>query len=207
MVNRMRGTIYLNFSGLAYTLLIILIYFIRPRTNSNEQKVYGLILISSFFELLMGLLSTYAIYYNASNFLINLTGKLFLFSTLLWIELFTIYIICISKYCSKKGTIISVICTSIISTVLLFLLPLNYIKSGNIIYSEGLASVMTYLFAFVCVIICVILALKNRKEKDKRFLPLWLFITLGFIIMIIQIMKPEVFLIVPFEPSTIKKSA
>ena len=199
MVSKMGGTIYLNFSGLAYTLLIMLIFFIKPKTNSKEQKIYGLLIINSFFELLFGLLSAYAIYYRKSLFYMNITGRFFLVSMLIWVFLFTIYIINISRNCNQRiiFRIISVVFSIFI--VLVFILPLNYVTKDNLIYSEGLANSFTYLFAFVCIFICIILGIKNIKEKDRRFLPLWVFITFGVGIMVLQMLMPSVFLIVPFE--------
>ena len=199
MVSKMGGTIYLNFSGLAYTLLIMLIFFIKPKTNSKEQKIYGLLIINSFFELLFGLLSAYAIYYRKSLFYMNITGRFFLVSMLIWVFLFTIYIINISRNCNQRSIfrIISVVFSIFI--VLVFILPLNYVTKDNLIYSEGLANIFTYLFAFVCIFICIILGIKNIKEKDRRFLPLWVFITFGVGIMVLQMLMPSVFLIVPFE--------
>ena len=195
----MSGTIFLNFSGIVYTLMIMAVFFLKPKTNSNEQKIYGGILVVALFELIIGLFSTYTIYHDTSSFYTNLVGRLFLFTTLAWIALFTIYTINISKKCNQKKLYIFVISSLILSTIMMFILALKYINSNGVIYSEGVATIVTYTFAFVCIIICITLALKNIKEKDKRFLPLWIFVTLGFCVMIVQMLNPNVFIIVPFE--------
>ena len=41
----------LTFSGMVYILLIIIIYFKRKRIKSKENKIYSLLLISTFVEL------------------------------------------------------------------------------------------------------------------------------------------------------------
>ena len=95
--------IFLNFSGIVYTLMIMAVFFLKPKTNSNEQKIYGGILVVALFELIIGLFSTYTIYHDTSSFYTNLVGRLFLFTTLAWIALFTIYTINISKKCNQKN--------------------------------------------------------------------------------------------------------
>ena len=47
----------LTFSGMVYILLIIIIYFKRKRIKSKENKIYSLLLISTFVELLLGMVS------------------------------------------------------------------------------------------------------------------------------------------------------
>ena len=47
----------LTFSGMVYILLIIIIYFKRKRIKSKENKIYSLLLISTFIELLLGMVS------------------------------------------------------------------------------------------------------------------------------------------------------
>ena len=62
----MNGTIYLNFSGLLYTFLIAFCFFSKKRVNSHETKIYSGLLIVSILELVIGLVSTYCIYFNVN---------------------------------------------------------------------------------------------------------------------------------------------
>ena len=194
----MNGTIYLNYSGLIYTILIALCFFIKPKTHNKEQKIYGCLIACSFFELIFGLLSAYSIFYNMNSYIINIIGRFFLFGTLLWIFIFTLYILNISKLKHKVIKILLIL-IFILSTILLFVLPLQYINKDNLIYVEGIALYSLYGASFIQIIICIIMGFKNIKKKDKRFIPLWTFIILGTIIMFIQMLIPQVFLIVPFE--------
>ena len=47
----MNGLIFLNYSGLVYTLLLTICFYSKKRTNTNEQKIYGVMLIISLLEL------------------------------------------------------------------------------------------------------------------------------------------------------------
>ena len=194
----MNGTIYLNYSGLLYTILIAICFFVKPKTHNNEQKIYGCLIVCSFFELIFGLLSAYSIFYNMNNHLINLIGRFFLFGTLVWIFIFTLYVLNISRLKSKIIKVL-LFTTFILSAVLLFILPLQYVNRDNLIYAEGIALSSLYISAFTQIVMCVLIGIKNIKTKDKRFIPLWIFIVLGTIIMFVQMLIPEVFLIVPFE--------
>ena len=40
----------LTFSGVVYTLLIIIIYFKNKRIKTRENKIYSLLLVSTFLE-------------------------------------------------------------------------------------------------------------------------------------------------------------
>ena len=133
-----------------------------------------------------------------NSYIINIIGRFFLFGTLLWIFIFTLYILNISKLKHKVIKILLIL-IFILSTILLFVLPLQYINKDNLIYVEGIALYSLYGASFIQIIICIIMGFKNIKKKDKRFIPLWTFIILGTIIMFIQMLIPQVFLIVPFE--------
>ena len=56
----------LTFSGVVYTLLIIIIYFKNKRIKTRENKIYSLLLVSTFLELLLGLFGYFSII-NISN--------------------------------------------------------------------------------------------------------------------------------------------
>ena len=54
----------LTFSGVVYTLLIIIIYFKNKRIKTRENKIYSLLLVSTFLELLLGLFGYFSIINN-----------------------------------------------------------------------------------------------------------------------------------------------
>ena len=192
----MNGTIFLNFSALIYTLLIAVCYFNKERLRTKEQKVYSCLIFVSIYELLMGLFSTITIYYNIVN-LMDMAGKLFIIGTFLWIFVFTLYIIFISNI--KQQILKFFLYLTIISFILIIILPLNYIYNGDVMYSEGLALIVVYSYTLIQILVCICLGIKNLKKYDKRFIPLWCFIILGTIFTYIQYLMPEVFLIVPLE--------
>ena len=94
----------LTFSGMVYILLIIIIYFKRKRIKSKENKIYSLLLISTFVELLLGMVS-YILIINIENmaYITRIINVLYLISLDSWILFFMLYVISISSdFNSKK---------------------------------------------------------------------------------------------------------
>lgn len=48
----MNFNLWLTFSGVVYTLLIIIIYFKNKRIKTRENKIYSLLLVSTFFRII-----------------------------------------------------------------------------------------------------------------------------------------------------------
>ena len=198
----MNGTIYLNFSGLLYTFLITFCFFSKKRVNSHETKIYSGLLIVSILELVIGLVSTYCIYFNVNYIFKAIFGKLFLIAMLLWISLFTLYIIYISSTIAvKKQNIAANVLkiSTILFALLIVFLNLTYVKNGSFIYSVGASQTSLYIASLLAIIVMTISGIKNIHHINRKYIPLSLFILIGSILMVIQFLMPEVFLIVPFE--------
>ena len=102
----------LTFSGVVYTLLIIIIYFKNKRIKTRENKIYSLLLVSTFLELLLGLFGYFSII-NISNipYVTRIINVLYLISLDSWILFFMLYVVSISfDFESKK--IYSNVCIS-----------------------------------------------------------------------------------------------
>ena len=94
----------LTFSGVVYTLLIIIIYFKNKRIKTRENKIYSLLLVSTFLELLLGLFGYFSII-NISNipYVTRIINVLYLISLDSWILFFMLYVVSISfDFESKK---------------------------------------------------------------------------------------------------------
>lgn len=88
----------LTFSGMVYILLIIIIYFKRKRIKSKENKIYSLLLISTFVELLLGMVSyIFIINIDSMAYITRIINVLYLISLDSWILFFMLYVISISS--------------------------------------------------------------------------------------------------------------
>ena len=196
----MSGVIFLNYSAIFYTLLLLICFFGKNRTNSYEQKIYGKLIISSMLELIFGIIATYSIFLIKNVVLMNITSRIFLIIMIVWIYYFTCYTLNISKelkHTKKINLFLKVILY--LSSLLILFLPLNFVEKNGYIYTEGSAVTVEYIVACIYITLCVLLSLKNRKSFSKKFIPIIIFFVLGVVCMILQILNPEMFLIVPLE--------
>ena len=198
----MDGAIFLNYSGILYTLLLIVSFFTKKRLKSREQTIYSYLIIVSFLELILGLFATFSISSNQSILLMNVSTKLYFISIIMWIHIFTYYSIIIStlKNSKKLTDLLKIMLLLSICAILVLNLNFNYIdgkisSTGPSVYSMV---VSTTLYIMIC-IYAYIKSLVNTKNISKKFIPLSIFLTLGTLCMIIQTLNPEMFLIVPLE--------
>ncbi|MED9978717.1 MAG: hypothetical protein UFP41_00725, partial [Bacilli bacterium] len=123
----------LTFSGVVYTLLIIIIYFKNKRIKTRENKIYSLLLVSTFLELLLGLFGYFSII-NISNipYVTRIINVLYLISLDSWILFFMLYVVSISfDFESKK--IYKIFWFVYLTIVFLIsVLPIDYYYKDNI---------------------------------------------------------------------------
>lgn len=197
----MDGTIFLNYSGLLYTLLIALCFFCRKKVNNIDTKIYGVLIIVTFLELIFGLVSAYTIYFDNLYIFKSIISRLFLCAILAWIFTFTIYLVNIetSKVKNTKRLNLVLFCLYGVSALLICFLPLDYTCENKVIYTSGMSVNVLYFSAFVYILICMIVGFKNIGKKEKKLIPLWIYMVFGTFCSVIQIFHPELFLVVPLE--------
>ena len=191
----------LTFSGVVYTLLIIIIYFKNKRIKTRENKIYSLLLVSTFLELLLGLFGYFSII-NISNipYVTRIINVLYLISLDSWILFFMLYVVSISfDFESKK--IYKIFWFVYLTIVFLIsVLPIDCYYKDNIMYTSGMAVNFTYLIAVLAVIVIIINSIINiKKLSNKKYIPMFVFLVLGGISLFLQIKYPELFLVSPLE--------
>ena len=98
----MSSVVFLNISGLMYTILIAMCFFIKKKVKNVENKLYSYIIISTLAESIFGLVSYFSIQYKFPEILNIIIGKGYLISMIAWTMIFTLYIIEISKQMKDK---------------------------------------------------------------------------------------------------------
>ena len=87
-----------------------------------------------------------------------------------------------------------------IASFITFILPLNYVNTNNLVYSYGTSANFTFLIGFLFEIVCFIFMLKNIKSiKNKKYLPIILYMIGGTIVMAIQKLNPGLLLMTSTE--------
>ena len=191
----------LTFSGMVYIVLIIIIYFKRKRIKSKENKIYSLLLISTFIELLLGMFS-YIFIANIENmaYITRIINVLYLISLDSWILFFMLYVISISSDFKSKKLYKIFWIVYVLIAFLISILPINYYYKNNIMYTSGLAVNFTYLIAIIAILVIIINSIINiKKLGNKKYIPMFIFLLFGGVALFLQIKYPELFLVSPLE--------
>ena len=192
--------------SLFYSALLLFVYFSKKRKNNLVEKTYSGMVISTFVGLVLAILCAITVKnYNVIPEINFVVSRLYLVYLILWISLFTLYIIYISfsiEENSKKHKMVKnvIFIVGLLLTLLVFVLPLKYVSKPNTIYSYGPAAQLVYIVSEIYFIICLLSMFSNPKKiKASKYAPLFVYLALGAFVMIIQSMKPELLLITSTE--------
>ena len=194
-----------------YSVLLTIMFFSKKRIQTLENKIYSYLIISNLVGVVLGVSCyTSILHRDAFPILNDFISKALLIYYLTWISFFTAYTFVISyskkesdkeskeKYFKNIFNILTVI--YIIIAILVFILPLNYFSKSTIAYSFGPSANLLYILIPVYICICLIEMFKNFKEiKNKKYLPLFAFIIIGTVVMIIQKLNPGLLLMTSME--------
>ena len=198
--------IFFLMEAIAYSILLVIIYFKKKIFKSKENKVYSLLVIISFIELILELILDYVgPLYQKIPTISFFVARLYCAFIELWLTLLICYVIYVLININKKDKYFIIakylfITLGIIFATLNFMLPLNFMYDGNIAYTYGPSVNIIYISAGLYSIVGIISLLTNSKNiKDKRFYPILLFLILGGIGSLIQYKNPGLLLAVPIH--------
>ena len=157
---------------------------------------------------LIGVLLALGSYYtilNENKFpILNIVvSKGYIIYLLTWLTLFTLYIFSITsknieKELSKIKKIFMVL--YIIFSIGIVMSPLYYHNNNGAIYSYGPSANVMFIVSGLYICVWVVRLLGNYNElKDKKYLPIFAFMLLGVIVMLIQRVHPELLLMTSME--------
>lgn len=198
--------IYFLIEAIVYSMLLMTVYFRKKVFKSKENKVYSILVVVSFFELVVELILDFVgpMYKEIPN-VSYFVARLFSFGVELWITILLCYVLFVCLNIKKKERYIPVvrnvaIVLMIIFTTLNFILPLNFKYDGYIAYTYGPSVNIIYLSAFLYSFVGIIALIRNIKNiKDKRFFPILIFLIVGGIASYIQYMNPGLLLATPIH--------
>ena len=181
-------TIILQIVGLLIITTLIVLFYSKPNIESVETKTYAKLIGLNFLFLVVGI-STYIVAKLIGNFnLINILQKTYM-SILALLNLYSMFY-CISIYdkeekLSNLKKILSAI--TIISILLIIVLPLNVIFEGDLLDGEGLSYTValghTVLsFTFFLIITLYLLIKKYSLKKISPYIILIILYLIGFLI-------------------------
>ena len=193
--------IFFSIEALFYLGLLLLAYFKKKVFKSRENKIYSILVIVTFIELLTEIiLDIVGPLYQAIPKISYSVAKIYCIFIILWNCLLCTYVFLVAlkmknkeRYSSSTKTLL--ISFGIALSLASALLPINFYYSGKIAYTYGPSVNVVYISAIVYSLIGVFCLLWNAKEwKDKRFIPVIILVTLGSLCSYIQYMNPGLLL-------------
>ena len=199
----MNGSFFCQIISLIYMISLSVIFITKKKINSIENKLFKNIMVVNLIGLVIEITCFLLGYYNVKNIILCKTMvKLYLIYLVSFVMIFTIYLLYISsktKNIMKWQKILNII-YYIISILLLSILPINLVNKNGAIYANGLAANASYALIAVYIIVWYVVLFKNFKTiKNKKYLPLFVFLIIGTIVMIVQKLYPELLLMTSME--------
>ena len=195
----MNATIYIQIISLVYSLMLIIVYFSKTRLNILENKIYKCLIIINFIGIILDIICAVLTFKMDEIKIINIISvKFYLMYFVTWIMAFSAYTFVISiknKNKTKKYLYFNLI-FYIIYTIIVFILPIDFVKTTTGMYSNGLSVSFVYFIVGIYIASCLFYIASNIKNIfNKKYIPLIVFLTIGVIIMYIQKVNPTLILI------------
>ena len=192
-----QGFLLINIYAFLVIVAMGIIFISKKRLKQVEDELYKYFLLDNIFVsgsgLLLGLLVSFD--FNYQEFMIVIVNKIYLISLLLWITMLTFYIFYVSfkEKINTKKMILFLTRIILILTLLIFVLPIkiNINPVNKAATSTGIGVALTYALVAIGFIIQIVCLFVNYKNiKNKKYIPLYLLILIGSIVLIIQIINP-----------------
>lgn len=181
-------SIILQIVGLLLIITLIFLFFLKPNVDNVETKTYSKLIVLNFLFIVIGIF-TYIVANTFGNLeFIKILQKVYMCILTLLNMYSVIYCLAvynkISNYEILKKVIIII---TIISMILILILPLNVIFEGDLLDGEGLSyniavihTVFSFIF-FLIVLICMLIN-KNSVTKIMPYVILIILYIVGFLI-------------------------
>ncbi len=188
----MNNSMFLTIACLFFSTLLTIIYFSKKRFDKLENKVYSSIVINN----LVALVSLFLTVFFRYAFVV----KIYLIFLTLWIALFALYMLIVSiekKIKIGKKFILTYFIIYALFTLVILLLPIE--KLSNLVISGPSITFSTVVSVVYIITILISIFVNKKNLKNKKYIPIYVFIVVGILTLIIQRMYPELLLITPLE--------
>lgn len=192
---------YFTISGLFCIVLLMILFFSKSRIDSKETKLYGFMLISSFFDVILVLAELIITYYfldDVNVYLVKGLNRIDFIHYIMWPTLLTLYTIYVTylneeKYNRAKKIFMII---DVIAILIEFMLPINIISTKEAMGVTGIGPTFVFLISSFYVIVNIIILIKNYKKiKNKKNLPFLFFLIFIIIAMLLRTYNPTLIVI------------
>ena len=186
--------LYIPIFSLIIITLVNIVFFSKKRIFSNETKFYKIMLISSLIDsLLLSIivLLGYIGYYSMLE--IKILNKIDFIMYLIWITVFLMYYLNVfNNNKNKKSISRIIICISSIFSLGIVILPVNPVNSNGVMFVTGLSVNILYSLVVIYILFMILILIFNIKNIfNKKNIPLFFFIILIILTLIIRNYNPS----------------
>ncbi|MFA6856120.1 MAG: adenylate/guanylate cyclase domain-containing protein [Treponema sp.] len=191
-------SIEFQISGLIIVVILCIVFFSKPRWKSLQNSIFRVLLPLTVLELLMDIISviTVAERDHIPVSLNNFFAKGYIISIDIWITGITLYVLSNFIYTDtperniariKAAGLLLIIAASA-GCIITIAAPLKYANYGRKVYSYGIPSTSTFIFAVYCIIILFVSCLMNyRYLPFKRKIPMFAFVIMEGSVALLQV--------------------
>lgn len=202
----MQSGVYFPMLALPFSFLMLILYFAKEHINTKETKIFGVLIISNFLGLLIEIMCTVAsIIYFKHPHISNFIYKAYLMYIIVWISTFAYYVFSVTRPRGlevRKGRIKLFTLYYLLVAIFLTVLPIQSVIEDDFRtrYTCGPCVSFSYIISFVAIIVVLVcLILNYRKLKTKKLIPVYLFLIIGSIAILIQSSHPEILMMTYVE--------
>ncbi len=163
--------IQVQLCGLIVIFLIMLFYYGNKKIGLFTEAVFTRALSGSFICLCLDILSVVMIVYSATipDFWVKVVCKAYLVS-LLWMGFagFDYEMTELVTEARYHRLIRIFMLLGAIESLVIFLAPINYFLDGEVVYSYGLSTTLTYIFTLIYILCTVVILFVQRKVINSR---------------------------------------
>ncbi len=181
---------------LVFLTIISIFYFTKKRLKNIDNKIFTILIILNLIGIIIDVYGYFSFKTFGTEFILNiLISKIYLIYYLSYAFCLMIYIFNITFKNLNKILTYLIVGFGILCVVI-FILPINVYMQGNTAFSYGPSVNLGYTFAFAFIIAMIVSLIKNIKRiRSKEFVPIFVFIILTFLTLVVQKINPEITLL------------
>ena len=194
--------LYIPICSFFVALLIFIIFFKKDRVESNETRIYSLMVVTSLVDTILMIVILLIGYKKMGNeYIAMILNKFDFIQYILWGWAFFLYIFHISfnkKDVYNKYNLITKITGAVnfIAIVLITILPITLRNESNIMYAYGPAVNLVYIICFIYFILITVSVILNIKNLlSKKYAPLFVLVALACVVFLVRQINPGLLII------------
>lgn len=189
-------SVSLSVSCFVFLTIIATFYFSKKRLKNIDNKIFTVLIVINIIGTIIDVIGYFLFKEYGTDFILNLfISKIYLLYYLWYTFCLAIYVYNLSFDTTLKKVPYFILIFGILSAIIV-LLPIQVEMRENVGFSYGESVNLAYSIGFILIISMIISLMKSYKKiKSKEFIPIFTFIILMFLTLIVQKINPQITLL------------